>query len=309
MQTRRDFLRTLGVGAAALTISQIPFKAKARTKGIQLTILHTNDFHSHIDPFGKEDPRNAGEGGMARRAALIAKIRAENENVLLFDSGDIYTGTPYFNFYQAKLSFELMNRMGYDAATLGNHEFDNGLEGIASQLPSAKFPFITSNYDFSDTILAGKTLPYKIFKRSKLKIGVYGLGVALDGLVDPRNSGKTRYLDPIETALKMETLLKKEHKCNLIICLSHLGYSYKEENIVSDRVLAAKTNYTNLILGGHTHTFLKTPERITNKRGKEVVVNQAGFGGLIVGRIDYTFNKEGKKRRVIDGGENIPLKG
>jgi 5'-nucleotidase len=286
MQNRRDFLRLLGAGTVGAVALSSPLSVIAGNDPVHITILHTNDFHSHIDPFGNDVPRNAGEGGMAKRAALIAKVRSESEHVLLFDAGDIFQGTPYFNYFKAKLDFELMTMMGYDAVTIGNHEFDNGLEGILSQLKYAGFPFINSNYDFSDTILAGKTIPYKIFRRGGVKIGVYGLGVDLKGLVDPKNYGNTRYNDPLQTALKMEKMLKEEHNTDMIICLSHLGYDYKD-NTISDKILAAQTFNTDLIIGGHTHTFLKTPDKIMNKSGREVLVNQVGFGGLILGKVDY----------------------
>ena len=295
MQNRREFLRLLGAGTVGAVALSTPISVFAGHNPVHITILHTNDFHSHIDPFDKESPRNAGEGGMAKRAALIAKIRSGSEHVLLFDAGDIFQGTPYFNYFKAKPDLELMTLMGYDAATIGNHEFDNGLEGIDSQLKYAGFPFINSNYDFSDTILAGKVIPYKIFRRGGAKIGVYGLGVGLQGLVDPKNYGKTRFLDPLITALKMEKLLKEKHHTDMIICLSHLGYEYKD-NTISDKIIAAQTFYTDLIIGGHTHTFLKTPDKIRNKSGKEVVVNQVGFGGLIVGKVDFYLTKQ--KNRI-----------
>ena len=291
MQNRRDFLRLLGAGTIGAVALNTPLSALAGNNPVHITILHTNDFHSHIDPFGNDAPRNAGEGGMAKRAALIAKIRSESEHVLLFDAGDIFQGTPYFNYFKAKLDFELMTMMGYDAATIGNHEFDNGLEGINSQLKYAGFPFINSNYDFSDTILAGKTIPFKIFRRGGIKIGVYGLGIELKGLVDPKNFGNTRYNDPLQTALKMEKLLVDDHHADMVICLSHLGYEYKD-NTISDKVLAAQTFHTDLIIGGHTHTFLKKPDMILNKSGKEVLVNQVGFGGLIVGKVDYYLERK-----------------
>lgn len=296
MQNRRDFLKLLGTGTAGAIALGTPLSVFAADDLVQLTILHTNDFHSHIDPYGNDVPRNAGEGGMSRRAALIKKIRSESEHVLLFDAGDIYQGTPYFNYFKAQLDFELMTMMGYDAATLGNHELDNGLEGIRSQLKYAGFPFINSNYDFSDTILAGKTIPYKIFRRGGVKVGVYGLGIELQGLVDPKNYGKTRYNDPLQTALKMEKMLNEEYNTDLIICLSHLGYSYKD-NTVSDKVIASQTFNTDLIIGGHTHTFLQKPDLIMNKSGKEVVVNQVGFGGLILGKVDFYLSKQKKSRK------------
>ena len=305
MQNRRDFLRLLGTGAAGAIALSTPLSVFAAEEQVQITILHTNDFHSHIDPFGNDVPRNAGEGGMAKRAALITKIRSESKHVLLFDAGDIYQGTPYFNYYKAQLDFELMTRMGYDAATIGNHEFDNGLEGIRSQLKYAGFPFINSNYDFSDTILAGLTIPYKIFKTGGIKVGVYGLGVELQGLVDPKNYGNTRYNDPLQTALQMEKMLAEEHEPDLIVCLSHLGYSYKDKT-VSDKVIASQTFKTDLIIGGHTHTFLDKPDLIQNKLGKEVVVNQVGFGGLILGKVDFYFSKHKKIRKNKSAA--IPVK-
>ena len=305
MQNRREFLRLLGTGTAGALALSTPLSVFAADDLKQLTILHTNDFHSHIDPFGNDVPRNAGEGGMAKRATLIKQIRSESKHVLLFDAGDIYQGTPYFNYFKAQLDFELMTMMGYDAATLGNHEFDNGLEGISSQLKYAGFPFINSNYDFSETILAGKILPYKIFRTGGVKVGVYGLGIELQGLVDPKNFGKTRYNDPLQTALKMEKMLKEEHNAKLIICLSHLGYSYKDDT-VSDKVIASQTFDTDLIIGGHTHTFLDKPDLIRNKSGKEVVVNQVGFGGLIMGRVDFYFSKQ--EKHLNHNSASIPVK-
>jgi len=305
MQNRRDFLKLLGAGTAGVVALGTPMSVFAAGDLVQITILHTNDFHSHIDPFGNDVPRNAGEGGMAKRAALIKRIRSESKHVLLFDAGDIYQGTPYFNYFKAQLDFELMTMMGYDAATLGNHEFDNGLEGISSQLKYAGFPFITSNYDFSDTILAGKTIPWKIFRCGGVKVGVYGLGVELQGLVDPKNYGETRYHDPLQTALKMEKMLRWEHNAELVICLSHLGYSYKD-NTVSDKVIASQTFDTDLIIGGHTHTFLDKPDLILNKSGKEVVVNQVGFGGLILGKVDFYFSRQKKSRK--SKSSTIPVK-
>ena len=290
MKNRREFLRLVGLGTLGAAALSAPISAFSNQSMVHITILHTNDFHSHIDPFDKDAPMNANEGGMAKRAALISKIRSESDHVLLFDAGDIFQGTPYFNYFKAKLDFELMTMMGYDAATMGNHEFDNGLEGFENQLKYAGFPFINSNYDFSDTILAGKTLPYKIFRRGGAKIGVYGLGVELQGLVDSKNYGNTRYNDPLQTALRMEKLLKEEHKTDLIICLSHLGYDFKN-NTICDKIIAAQTYHTDLIIGGHTHTFLKKPEEIINKSGKQVIVNQVGFGGLLVGKIDFYLKR------------------
>lgn len=305
MQNRRTFIKNLGAGSLGVFVLSGPMQAFSKSDLIQLTILHTNDFHSHIDPFPKDAPRNAGEGGMAKRASMIQQIRKEQKNVLVFDAGDIFQGTPYFNYFKGELEFKLMTEMGYDAATIGNHDLDNGLEGLDAQLKNAGFPFINSNYDFSETILAGKIIPYKVFKKQGIRIGVYGLGIELSGLVSKQNYGKTKYLDPLEHALKMEKFLKEEKKAELIVCLSHLGYAYKEKK-VSDLNIAAETYHTDLIIGGHTHTFLKKPDNVTNKSGQIVLVNQVGFGGLILGRIDYFFEKEGKKHSKTD--ENMPIK-
>jgi len=305
MQNRRTFIRNLGAGGLGVFVLSGSMRAFAKSDLVQLTILHTNDFHSHIEPFPKDAPRNAGEGGMAKRAAMIRQIRSEQKNVLVFDAGDIFQGTPYFNYYKGELELKLMTEMGYDAATIGNHDLDNGLEGLDSQLKNAGFPFINSNYDFSDTILAGKIIPYKVFKKQGIKIGVYGLGIELNGLVSKQNYGKIKYLDPMEHALKMEKFLKGEKKTDLVVCLSHLGYAYKEKKI-SDLNIAAETYHTDLIIGGHTHTFLKQPDSITNKSGQKVLVNQVGFGGLILGRIDYFFEKEDKRKHSTDS--NTPIK-
>ena len=305
MQNRRTFLRILGAGSVGVFVLSGPLHAFAKSDLIQLTILHTNDFHSHIDPFPKDAARNAGEGGMAKRAAMIAQIRAEQKNVLVFDAGDIFQGTPYFNYFKGELELKLMTEMGYDAATIGNHDLDNGLEGLNSQFKNAGFPFINCNYDFTGTILEGKIPTHKIFKKQGVKIGVYGLGIELNGLVSKTNYGKTKYLDPLESALKMEEYLRKEKKVDLVICLSHLGFTYREKKL-GDMQLAAETKYTDLIIGGHTHTFLKQPEKVTNKSGNTVLVNQVGFGGLILGRIDYFFEKEGKKHSTSDS--NMPVR-
>ncbi|RYZ81717.1 MAG: bifunctional metallophosphatase/5'-nucleotidase [Moraxellaceae bacterium] len=262
---------------------------------VKLTILHTNDVHSRIEPFPMDGSRNQGMGGAARRASLIKRIREEEQNVLLLDAGDIFQGTPYFNLYGGEVEMKLMTAMGYDAATMGNHDFDNGLEGFVKQLPHAKFPIICSNYDFSNTLLKGATQPYKIFKKQGLKIGVFGLGIELKGLVEEKNYGETVYLDPVAKANEVASLLKNELKCDLVICLSHLGYSYKN-NKVSDKVLAAQTSNIDLIIGGHTHTFMDVPEDVKNLSGGITTINQVGFAGINLGRVDYYFEKYKGKR-------------
>ncbi len=294
---RKEFLKTVGGGTLALSLA--PNLVFASQKSIldknaayKLTVLHTNDQHSRIEPFDSSYSRNPNQGGFARRATLIQQIRSQEKNVLLLDAGDIFQGTPYFNFYGGELEFKLMSMMGYDAATMGNHDFDNGLEGFLKALPNAKFPFITSNYDFSNTILDGKTEKYKIFKKDGIKVGLFGVGIELDGLVGKKQYQETKYLNPVEIAQHYADFLRKEKGCDLVICLSHIGFDYRDDaDKISDKKLAAQTDNIDLILGGHTHTFLPEPQSFINKSGKNVLVNQVGWAGLLLGRIDFYFDK------------------
>lgn len=183
-----------------------------------------------------------------------------------------------------------MSMLKYDAATVGNHDFDNGVSGLAAQMPNADFKLLTANYDFSNTIMEGLTKPYAIYKREGLKIGAFGLGIELDGLVNPKMFKETKYLDPVERAQDMTQILKKEEQCDLVICLSHLGYQYESDKI-SDLGLATKTQDINLIIGGHTHTFLPKPIIVKNKAGKDVLINQVGWAGINLGRIDFYFDE------------------
>jgi len=294
---RRRFIRNGMVGIAGLGFATTPLNILANDDFVNISILHTNDLHCHIEPFGADNQKFAGKGGLARISALVKKVKAENSDTLLFDAGDMFQGTPYYNYFKGELILQLMSAVGYDAGTIGNHEFDDGLGGILDSLPAAKFPIINSNYDFSNTILAGKFPRWKIFKKSGIKVGVYGLGVELTGLVGDKNFGETVYIDPIKTAVEMETFLKNEKKCDLVICLSHLGFQYRE-NKVSDIVLANETSVTDLIIGGHTHTFLEEPLVKKNKAGKQVIVNQASWGGMVLGKIDFTFERSGNKKQL-----------
>jgi 5'-nucleotidase len=292
MQDRRSFLKTLGGLGLAAVAGSIPLRllgAQAEDL-VKLTILSTNDVHSRIEPFPANDRRNAGLGGFARRAKVIKEIRAKEDHVLLLDAGDIFQGTPYFNMFGGELELKLMSEMGYDAATMGNHDFDNGLEGFLKVLPNADFPFLTANYDFSDTILAGKTQEHLIIQKGPIKVGLFGIGVELNALVSPANYGNTVYLDPVETANRVAAKLR-EQGCDLVICISHLGYKF-DNNKVSDVVVAKNSTNIDLIVGGHTHTFMKSPDVITNKAGKKVLVSQTGWGGINLGKIDFYFSKK-----------------
>lgn len=209
----------------------------------------------------------------------------------MLDAGDIFQGTPYFNYYGGELEFKLMSMLKYDLATIGNHDFDNGIDGLYAQLPNAKFEFVSANYDFSNTVMDTHVKPYKVFKRDGIKIGVFGLGIKLKGLVDPALFKETKYLDPVEVAQDMSRILKTEENCDLIICLSHLGYNYRNNpKTASDLNLAAASKDIDLIIGGHTHTFLKKPTVVKNIEGKDMLVNQVGAYGINLGRIDFYFD-------------------
>src|SRR5690606_24886306 len=223
---RREFIQKTALTSVMAGISTLPLMSFSTKKNKHITILHTNDTHSHIDPFEASHPKNPNMGGVARRATLVERIRRENPNTLLLDAGDIFQGTPYFNFYGGELEFKLMSMLRYDAATIGNHEFDNGLGGLLAQMPHARFELINANYDFSNTMMDGYVKPYSTYSLDGVKIGVYGLGIQLEGLVTKRLYQETVYLDPLEIALDMERRLKEEENCDLIVCLSHLGHSY-----------------------------------------------------------------------------------
>jgi len=286
--SRRNFLKTSFAAGAFLSTPDW-IKGMEKKHGVKtLTILHTNDWHSRIDPFPANDPKYPGQGGAARRAALISAIRNEQENVLLLDAGDVFQGTPYFNFYGGEPEFRLMTEMGYDAGTLGNHDFDNGIEGFVKMMPFADFPFINCNYDVKNTVLEGRIKKSIILRKNELRIGILGVGIDLDGLVPALNHKGILYNHPVEKANSEAKRLRKEQGCDIVICLSHLGLEYSS-NKVSDRILAANSEDIDLIIGGHTHTFLEKPIIVMNKKGNPVTINQVGWAGLRLGRIDYVF--------------------
>ncbi|MCA1966633.1 MAG: metallophosphatase [Flavobacterium sp.] len=290
---RRDFIQKTAASSALLGLSGVSLSSFSTIDTKKITILHTNDTHSHIDPFPADHPKNPNMGGAARRAAIIESIRKEEKNLLLLDAGDIFQGTPYFNYYGGELEFKLMSMMQYDVATMGNHDFDNGIDGFYAQLPHAKFDFVSANYDFKNTVLNDIVKPYKIIIKDGIKIGIFGLGVQLDGLVDKKLYKETVYNNPIEVAQDMTRILKEEKKCDLVICLSHLGFKYKDEpEKPSDIVLAQKTKNIDLIIGGHTHTFLDKPVIEKNSEGKEVLINQVGCFGVNLGRIDFYLSND-----------------
>lgn len=293
---RRKFIKQIGGVSAFAVAGGLTLPGFTNKKQKHITILHTNDTHSHIESFPANHPRSANKGGVAKRATLVEQIRKENPNTLLLDAGDIFQGTPYFNYFGGEIEFKLMSMLKYDVATIGNHDFDNSIDGLHKQLPNAKFDFVSANYDFKNTVLDTHVRPYKIIFKDGIKIGIFGLGIELDGLVDPTMYKETKYLDPIEISQDMTRILKDEKQCDLIICLSHLGYFYKTNpNRISDLNLAAATKNIDLIIGGHTHTFLSKPTVAKNIENKNVLVNQVGCYGINLGKIDFYFSSDKSK--------------
>lgn len=289
MQNRRDFLKKAIAGAALLAIP-ISSRAFIGEKSTRIVILHTSDVHSHIDPMPLNHSRFPGMGGFAQRAKVVNQIRKENDHVLLLDSGDIFQGTPYFNFYEGSLELDLMTKMRYDAATLGNHEFDNGLESLNKQLKHAGFPFVCANYSFENTLLAGQIEPWVIIEKGPVKIGITGLGIDPDRLVAPSNYKGMVWLNPIEVGDATAKMLKEEKGCHLVIALSHLGLKM-DKGRLDDYQLAAASKHIDIILGGHTHTFLDAPIVETNAAGQQVLILHSGQNGVRMGRLDLLFSK------------------
>ena len=295
MGNRRDFLKTVSLGTAIGTLGLSSCITNNRIT--KITILHTNDVHSHIDPFPVNHRKFPNQGGFARRAALVKQIRKEEEHVLLLDAGDIFQGTPYFNFYKGELEIKLMGDMGYDAATIGNHEFDNGEHELCKQISKADFPFIITNYGLDGNKLKTLTHPYKIIQKGNIRIGIIGLGIKLEGLVSPNNYQNITYNNPIIEGEKAASFLKEKENCDYIIALSHLGYDLKE-GMIRDIDVAKNTTNIDLILGGHSHIFLDIPTAIKNKADKKVYIGQTGWGGVKLGRIDIVFNGDKKETEL-----------
>lgn len=262
----------------ALSLSFPAFSQK------KIVILHTNDTHSRIEPLPETDRTAPGKGGVERRASYVDKVRKENKNVLLLDAGDFLQGTPYFNLFKGEVEVKAMNLMKYDAATLGNHEFDYGMEALEEVVRKADFPIVTSNYDFSQTALAGLVKPFIIVKKDGVRIGIIGIGVQPQGLIAADNYKGMKFLDPVETANELTGQLRSQHKCDMVICLSHLGYQ-------QDLTLAEETRHIDLIIGGHSHTYMKEPEIRKNLDNKEVMIYQTNGRGVYMGKIDVQLEK------------------
>ena len=249
-----------------------------------LIILHTNDTHSRIEPLPDNDKYAPDLGGVVRRAAYVDKMRRENENVLLFDAGDFLQGTPYFNMFKGEVEVQAMNILKYDAVTLGNHEFDYGMDVLVNIVKKAKFPIVSTNYDFSDTKIANIIKPYLVINKNGIKIGIVGANISPKGLIASTNYNGMKFLPPTEVINKTAEMLRNDLKCDMVICLSHLG-------IGDELKLAENSRNIDLIIGGHSHTFMTKPSVRNNLDGKEVLVFQTNGKGVYVGRIDVELEK------------------
>ena len=251
-----------------------------------ITILHTNDTHSQIEPLPAND-RNAGKGGVARRATLVKRIRKENPNTLVVDSGDVLQGTPYFNFYKGEVEYKAMSAIGYDVGNLGNHEFDNGIQALANALKFANFDIVSANYDVKGTVLEGRVKPYVVKTVGGIRVGLFGLGVSPVGLITPENFKGVTYVDPALAARNVVKKLREEERCALVIALSHLGYY--ENGQRGDSLVASQVDGIDFIASGHTHTFMEQPATQTQPCGAKTLIFQVGKSGIYVGRVDFTF--------------------
>ena len=250
----------------------------------KLVIVHTNDTHSRIEPLPASD-KYPNWGGVVNRKAVIDSIRAVEKNVLLIDAGDFVQGTPYFNVFKGKVETETMNLMKYDIGTLGNHEFDYGLDTLKRIIESLNHPIVCCNYDFSNTPLKGLVKPYKIIKKDGLKIGVLGVGVDPKGLIQQTNYSGMLFKPVISSANMYAKILRQKEKCDLVICISHIGFT-SSEGAPNDIMLAEQSKDIDLIIGGHSHTYMEQPEIRKNMDGKDVMIFQLGRNGAYIGKID-----------------------
>ena len=306
MINRRKFLSASIIGGAALSVSPSSLFTSAAASSLAspllipekgetlITILHTNDTHSQIDPIPAKDKQYGGQGGVARRATLVKRVRKENPNTLLIDAGDSFQGTPYFNFYKGEVEFKSMSMIGYDAATLGNHEFDNGVAALAAAMKFANFDFVSANYDVRGTPLEGRVKPYVVRELGGVRVGLFGLGVSPTGLITPDNFKAVKYVDPIKAAADVVTTLRGRERCTLVVAMTHLGYfPNPKEGDIGDTQVASQVNGIDFIAGGHTHTFMHKPVLAKTPSGGNTIIFQVGRSGIYVGRVDLKL-RDGK---------------
>ena len=257
----------------------------------QLVVLHTNDTHSTIMPLNPNlaDENVAGYGGFIRRLEFLKQQRQESPDLLYFDSGDFCQGSPYFTLFKGDVEVGLMNMMGIDAATIGNHEFDFGIDNLARLFKMANFPIVCANYDFTGTPLEGIVKPYVIIKRNGVKIGVFGLSPQLDGLVEKASCPGVTFLDPVKKGVEVATFLKKKKKCDVVICVSHLGW---DTDLDDDEEMIKGSRYIDLVLGGHSHSYFKDLKYVKDLDGRQVPVDQNGKHGVWIGKMVLDLKKK-----------------
>jgi 5'-nucleotidase len=320
MIDRRNFLKTSIVVGAALAlpdaVSRLLTPSARAAIGEPLleavagetliTILHTNDTHSQIDPIPDNDKQWGGKGGVARRATLVKRLRKENPNTLMVDAGDVFQGTPYFNFYKGEVEYKSMSLIGYDVVTLGNHDFDNGVDALAAAMKFANFEFVSANYEVRGTPLESRVKPYAVRKFGDVRVGLFGLGISPDNLITPENFKGVKYLDPVRMARDAVQSLREREKCQLVVGMSHLGYYPNPKgDQIGDTQVAAQVSGIDFIASGHTHTFMEKPYLQKNPEGKDTIIFQVGKGGIYVGRVDFKL-KDGKV--VASAGRLLDLR-
>jgi 5'-nucleotidase len=305
MQTRRKFLGAMlgaGMGAAfpakglSLLSPATSFEAwaapliLAQPGETRITILHTNDTHSQIDPLPANDKQHPGMGGVARRATLIKRLRRENPNSLLVDAGDVFQGTPYFNFFRGEVEYKAMSAMGYDVGTLGNHEFDNGVDSLAAALKYANFELVNANYDMRGTPLENRVKPYVVREVGGVRVGLFGMGFQLEGYYPPDRYTGIKFLDRVSVAREAVRALRERERCALVVCLSHMGYyEPRKGNEFGDSQLVAQVDGIDFIASGHSHIFMEKPVMVKQPSGRETMIFQVGKSGIYLGRVDFTM--------------------
>lgn len=303
MSNRRDFLRTAAFAGLALPLSGSPRWSRGDEKAALwepllepengetlITVLHTNDTHSQIDPVLDNDKSWAGKGGVARRATLVKRVRKENPNTILLDAGDVLQGTPYFNFYKGEVEYKAMSLIGYDAGTIGNHEFDNGVEALAKALQYANFDIISTNYDVRGSLLEKKVKTHAVKVVGGIRVGLFGMGIRPDGLITNENFAPLKYMDPVRMTRGVVKLLREQERCQLVLGMSHLGYyATPKGDEIGDSQVAAQVEGIDFIASGHTHTFMENPVLQKNPAGKDTIIYQVGKSGIYVGRVDFTL--------------------
>ena len=298
MITRRGFLQA-SLAGSAVVISPRSFLSTPMWSAIGaplldvlpgeklITILHTNDTHSQIDPLPANDRLYPDKGGVARRATLVKRVRKENPNTLVIDAGDVFQGTPYFNFFKGEVEYKSMSLIGYDVVTLGNHDFDNGVDALAAAMKFANFEFVSSNYDVRGTPLESRVKPYVVRVIGGVRVGLIGLGISPDNLITPENFKGVKYLDPVKAASGMVKILRERERCTLVVGMSHLGYyPTPKGNEIGDTQVAAQVDGIDFIASGHTHTFMKQPVLTKTPSGGNTIIFQVGRSGIYVGRVD-----------------------